>query len=888
MDHRDRGRGELAPHERHDSDSWGNPASPWPGDPYSRPDGSHRTPSRRRARHRGAPDPVDSYTPPWALESTPPTPPEVVPGGRDGGRHHRPDQAGEPGGGRRRAEPDAAWEGMDEYWRAPRRMADDPVADGAGDDDRWRGTGGTVGWRRAPDTGAGDAGTGDIGATGRHGMSWGDAGRHTDDTAGGWTGAAPISGAAPVSGAAPISGAGDRLPPLGGDPARDRGSYPGDPAERPGRGRRRRAEPEPDVDGSAAPTSGWGGGASTGSWTGRGAPADPGRGDDGSRRDRAGTTGAGWRDSAGATGAGWRDGADARAGWLDRPGEPDSGWRDRTDARGEAWRDHTMEFGAEGRRRVDPDRTDGRGAVGRRRARPESWDRDDPSPPGRPSASGTRSRDRAGEDASTAFPRPDVPGSAEPSPTDPAQGAASTKPSARWVRSPTEGDRPDGPDVPPRSSARRPGRAEGDARPWEREPDAEPVRRDRDTGPVRRGRDVGAVRRPDDDPGVAGGRGDDRGLPRWQGEGDGRGGSGRHANPAPERRRLDTTRRSRHSDSGPWDQFTDTGMLEPVTDAGPVSSPGVGRRRDRSTDTSRWDQLTDTGMLEPVTDAGPVSSPGVGRRRDRSTDTSRWDRFTDTTEWRNGELAGLADSGAAGEAGRTGADRGDGFWSGTRLAGDDPRWMGIPDSAPRSPAIAYPPPTRPAAPARRRQGEPTPPTRRRAEPVSAGTRAGATVSPRRAGGPEPVTGRRSAAGRRPTSSSPRRQASPLSRRLEDDLLDPRPSGPLTAVLYTAAWYGVAVLAVFVWVLTLDASVPADCVPGASGGCESERGQAMAALLDGVPRFAAALGTGLVVAALMRWFNRTWRAVTVGLAASVVGGGLSTVLFSVISGRPLGG
>ncbi|MBF9129291.1 hypothetical protein I0C86_09940 [Plantactinospora sp. S1510] len=128
----------------------------------------------------------------------------------------------------------------------------------------------------------------------------------------------------------------------------------------------------------------------------------------------------------------------------------------------------------------------------------------------------------------------------------------------------------------------------------------------------------------------------------------------------------------------------------------------------------------------------------------------------------------------------------------------------------------------------------------------------------------------------------------MSRRLEDDLLDPRPNGPMTAVLYTAAWYGVAVLAVFVWVLTLDASVPVDCVPAASGGCESERGQAMTALLDGVPRFAAALGTGLVVAALMRWFNRTWRAVTVGLAAAVVGGGLSTVLFSVISGQPLGG
>ncbi|MBE1486066.1 hypothetical protein [Plantactinospora soyae] len=848
MDHRDRGRGELAPHERQDSDGWGDPASPWPGDPYSRPDGSHRTPSRRRARHRGAPDPVDSYTPPWALESTPPSQADAAAGGGDGGRHHQPDPAGERGAGRRRAEPDVGWEGMDEYWRAPRRTSDEPVADGA-TDNRWRGTGETVGWRRAPDTGADDAGTGDVGATGRHGRNREDAGRHADDTTGGWPRSAPVSGAAPISGAG------------------ERGSYPGESPERPGRGRRRRADPE--VDGSVAPTSGWGGGASAGSWTERGGLDDSVRSDDGPRRHRTGTPGAGWRDSPE---------TDTRGSWHGRTGEPDGGWRD-----------HTMELGAGSRGRVEPDRTDGRPAVGRRRARPESWDRDDPSLPDRPAASGTYPRDRAGEDAPTAAPRPGTAASAEPPPADPAPEDGMTKPTARWVRSATEADPRAGTDVPPRRSERRAGRADGGARPWEREPDAEPVRRDRDTGPVRRGRDTGAARRSDDDPGVAGRPGDERGLPRWQGPADSGGGSGRHANPAPDRRRLDTTRRSRHTDPGPWDQFTDTGMLEPVTDAGPVSSPSVGRRRDRSTDSSRWDQLTDTGMLEPVTDAGPVSSPSVGRRRDRSTETSRWDRFTDTTEWRNGELAGLAGDAQAEEAGRTGVDRDDAFWSGTRLAGDDPRWMGIPDSAPRSPAVAYPPPARPAAPARRRQDEATTPTRRRSEPVSSRARAGTATSPRRAGGPDPVsTGRRSATGRRPTSSSARRQASPLSRRLEDDLLDPRPSGPLTAVLYTAAWYGVAVLAVFVWVLTLDASVPVDCVPGAVGGCESERGQATAALLDGVPRFAAALATGLVVAALMRWLNRTWRAVTVGLAASVVGGGLSTVLFSVISGRPLGG
>ncbi|MFD0974919.1 hypothetical protein [Plantactinospora endophytica] len=313
-----------------------------------------------------------------------------------------------------------------------------------------------------------------------------------------------------------------------------------------------------------------------------------------------------------------------------------------------------------------------------------------------------------------------------------------------------------------------------------------------------------------------------------------------------------------------------------MTDPEPPGGSGAGRRRDRGGETGQWDGFTDTGQ---------------------------WDRFTDTTEWRHGELAGLARDtgpgrentadGGSGQAGRTEPDGGDAFWSGTRLAGDDPRWMGIPESAPRSPAVAYPPlPDRPVSPARR-TGDSVSPPRRRAATASASAsapvrgRAGAVGSTRSVSGAGTTTRRRPATGNPLPSATRTGRPSPLSRRLEDDLLDPQPSGPLTAVLYTAAWYAVAVLAVFVWVLTLDASVPVDCVPGTAGACESERSQAISALLAGTPRFLAALATGLVVAALMRWFNRTWRAVTVGLSAAVVGGGLSTVIFSAISGQPLG-
>jgi hypothetical protein len=63
---------------------------------------------------------------------------------------------------------------------------------------------------------------------------------------------------------------------------------------------------------------------------------------------------------------------------------------------------------------------------------------------------------------------------------------------------------------------------------------------------------------------------------------------------------------------------------------------------------------------------------------------------------------------------------------------------------------------------------------------------------------------------------------------------------------------------------------------------------LGSLSGGLTRFAAALAVSLVVAVLLRWVSNTWRSVSVGLAAAVVGGGLSTVLLSAISGQPLGG
>ncbi|GAA3780978.1 hypothetical protein GCM10022225_81700 [Plantactinospora mayteni] len=798
--------------------------TPWPDDPYSRPDGGYRTPSRQRARHRGAPDPVDSYTPSWARESTEPlqssapvaysdssgwtSDPE--PDRADGGRHHRADAAAGPASGsdrpgRRRVAPEVTWDSTGEYWRGPGGAADE-AAGGESSDDGWRSAGGTAGWRRDDATGGTRSGgtrsgATDTGATGGRGRRRA-ADRHSDEVddwaaaapTSGWVGAAPTSGwigAAPTTGAgaAPTSGGWISEAPTSGGwaaaaPTTGAGANSGllgDRSTTSRQGRRRRADP--DDDPTATPRSGWGVGA-----------ADAPSGETG-RWGRADTP-VGWRERADEAGSGRWGRADDR-----EPGPP-----------------------------VDPpQRAPGR----RRRAEPAGWEPGDPSG-SVPPAGRRRSRHSAAEDPTEVAERPD----AIPS-SGPGQGTEQSGATARWVRSPGEADSGGGTGRRSRSADPLPGPAGPGARRRQREPDAEPVRRSRDAGPVRR-------------------VGEERGAP------------GRHSDPGPERR-GDAGSAGWHADAGPWDRLTDTGMLDRVTDSEPPGGPATGRRRDRSTDTGQWDGFTDTGQ---------------------------WDRFTDTTEWRHGELAGLArgaetgrddpTDGGSRDPGRTEADGADTFWSGTRLAGDDPRWMGIPDSAPRSPAVAYPPPARPVSPAR------SAPTRRPAA-APGGGRAG-TTNPARsagtAGSARSVSGagmptRRAPSGTLLTSATRTGRPSPLSRRLEDDLLDPQPSGPLTAVLYTAAWYAVAVLAVFVWILTLDASVPVDCVPGVSGACESERGQAMSALLAAVPRFLAALATGLVVAALMRWFNRTWRAVTIGLSAAVVGGGLSTVIFSALSGQPIG-
>ncbi|MGW4498201.1 hypothetical protein ACWENR_06230 [Micromonospora sp. NPDC004336] len=261
----------------------------------------------------------------------------------------------------------------------------------------------------------------------------------------------------------------------------------------------------------------------------------------------------------------------------------------------------------------------------------------------------------------------------------------------------------------------------------------------------------------------------------------------------------------------------------------------------------RWGRQGDAGRWDRTDASGWWQQPDG---------TGQWERHADGDGWEQAD-APRSGGGAAEGWPRPGRDDRDGdFWSGTRLAGDDPRWMDPPASAPRSPAVSYTAP-RPRTTPRRQAGEP--------------------VGPSRGAPTAPVRRRSEAAG-----------AGGLARRIEDDLLDPDPGGPWWPLLYTVACYLVPAALIFFWLLTLDGQVPEGCVTDINGeGCDSPRSRALGSLASGLPRFGLALAGSLVVAMLLRRVGTTWRPATVALASAVVGGGLSTVMISVVTGQPIG-
>jgi len=100
--------------------------------------------------------------------------------------------------------------------------------------------------------------------------------------------------------------------------------------------------------------------------------------------------------------------------------------------------------------------------------------------------------------------------------------------------------------------------------------------------------------------------------------------------------------------------------------------------------------------------------------------------------------------------------------------------------------------------------------------------------------------------------------------------------------WTAAWYTVPVAIFSAWSLTFPADPGTACAHPTGGACVSPRTAALANLIHGIPRVGVALGIALLVAGLIRLGSSAWRPVTVGFSSAIIGAGLATVLYSVLT------
>ncbi|MEV0714660.1 hypothetical protein [Asanoa sp. NPDC050611] len=357
--------------------------------------------------------------------------------------------------------------------------------------------------------------------------------------------------------------------------------------------------------------------------------------------------------------------------------------------------------------------------------------------------------------------------------------------------------------------------------------------------------------------------------------------------------------RWRHPDmTGEWSRRA-MAPIEPAPDRPDDRRPSDDRPTQDGGRRGRWEAARDAGDGG----GGPDSRRAEerGRRRnsghrpgDDGLDTGSWERMTDTGQYDSTTSTGEWDR-LVGSVDDEADEKFDAFWSGHRLAGDDPRWVETPATAPRSPAVGLPDPRRPepdgydeVVPRRGRSKPEADALARAAMPPALDATDPGWGAPARAArrAPAPAT--------RPGPAPPR-QAPQQQRRMmgwqqeEFEQLDTADNGGfLAAVLYAAAWYAVPVLAFGIWLMTLPAVSPDDCVSDVTGGgCDSPRAQALEGLLSGIPHFGIALGISLIAAIALRWLGHSWRAGSVGLAAAVVGGGMAAVLNSVFTGQPLG-
>lgn len=126
----------------------------------------------------------------------------------------------------------------------------------------------------------------------------------------------------------------------------------------------------------------------------------------------------------------------------------------------------------------------------------------------------------------------------------------------------------------------------------------------------------------------------------------------------------------------------------------------------------------------------------------------------------------------------------------------------------------------------------------------------------------------------------RRQAAVATRPEPPNGLLGRLSGYPAAVVATVGWYALPVLLYLIWSLLLGGGADSGCVDAAGVRCLSPRAEALHDLGGALSPMAVAVALSSAFALFLRWIAGTWRALTVGFAAAVVGAGLTTILLSI--------
>lgn len=99
--------------------------------------------------------------------------------------------------------------------------------------------------------------------------------------------------------------------------------------------------------------------------------------------------------------------------------------------------------------------------------------------------------------------------------------------------------------------------------------------------------------------------------------------------------------------------------------------------------------------------------------------------------------------------------------------------------------------------------------------------------------------------------------------------------------WTLIWYAIPGLVYLAWAI-LSGGLPASiCANPVNGACPSPRSTALDAMWSDAPSILIAVLVSLIVAVAIRRASLSWRAINVGLAAGIVGAGLSTLAISIL-------